>query len=122
MKRDDMMDLLVGMAVVVMGYALFKQFKPGAPGSSALTPVFSGNAPTNPSQGVPFDSANPGALISLVDLLRGTVHDIMTGDNRGETPATVYEIGQSVIEEQYPGSTTPYRNGNSIVRNPDAYW
>lgn len=125
MNKDDIQDVLVGLAVVALGYALFKHFKPGAVGAgmviAAPAAPYAASYPLATNNGVPYDTANPGQFIRLADLLRGTVHDIVTGDTRGNTPSTIYEIGQSAIEQQYPGSTTPYRNGDSVIRT-DAYW
>lgn len=126
MKKEDIEDILVGLAVVALGYALYKTFRPGGAAAAGMviaapSAPFAASYPLATNSGVPYDTANPGAFIRLADLMRGTVHDIVNGDTSGNTPATIYEIGQSAIEQQYPGSTTPYRNGDSVIRT-DAYW
>ena len=46
MKKQDIQDLMMGAAVVVVGFMLYKQFKPGASGTAgtagALQPIVGG--------------------------------------------------------------------------------
>jgi len=70
MTRDDMHDLALGAALVILGYALYKHFQAGQPlpasTSNAVGAVennYTTSGPTSP-------------YTSLTDLLSGTVHDI----------------------------------------------
>lgn len=70
MTRDDMHDLALGAALVILGYALYKHFQAGQPlpastanAVKAVENNYTTSGPTSP-------------YTSLTDLLSGTVHDI----------------------------------------------
>lgn len=72
MTRDEMHDLLTGVAVAVLGYALYQHFKtkPTMPAAPTVT---------TPAQAVEnnYTTSGPASpFTSMVDLLTGTVHDI----------------------------------------------
>lgn len=81
MKRDDMNDILMGVAVVALGYALYRAFKPAAapaprnagvvgPGAQTQMPVYQGPQ----QQQAPAYTGSP--FTALTDLFTGAVHDI----------------------------------------------
>lgn len=115
MNKEQIQELMMGAAIVALAYALWQHFKKAPNGTAGLPATGSGAALNT---GVPFDTANPGQLIRLSDLLAGTVHDIATGDTAGESTATVGEINQSVLDEAYGIDST----ATSVVKQPGAYW
>jgi hypothetical protein len=70
MTRDDIHDLALGAALVILGYALYKHFQSGQP-----LPASTANAVTDVENN--YTTSGPTSpFTSLTDLLSGTVHDI----------------------------------------------
>lgn len=93
MNKDELHELLLGVALVALAYAVYKHMNTAAPASLPATSV---KLPTaiNPSQGVAYNPANPGAYITIDNLLAGTVHDLATtpGGTAGYIPSTDDQI------------------------------
>ena len=82
MNKSDIQDLIMGAAVVGLGYVLYSQFKPGARASNGaaiggLSPILGGQiTPTyNPMYGAPYDQNTVHGSFHLADLLSGTTSD-----------------------------------------------
>jgi hypothetical protein len=126
MKRDDIHDLLIGAALVGLAYAFYRHSKvAGAARSTAATAAgvpYSGTDPTKVNSGVSYDPANPGQALSLSDLLRGAVHDVLsTGSAYGGTASSSDIVGQAVTDAVNPNDV----GGDvvdSVVRVPGALW
>lgn len=70
MSKDEMHDLALGAALVILGYALYKHFKAGQPLPASTAAAV--NAVENN-----YTTSGPASpFTSLTDLLTGTVHDI----------------------------------------------
>lgn len=106
MKKEVIYDIAIGAAIVALGYALWQHFKGGAPAA------FSVSNPLNPAPGVSVNPANPGAFMTLADMLKGAVHDVVTGIDPNTIPKTT-DIFSSVT-----GYTAP----DSVVKVPGALW
>lgn len=117
MNKDQLHELLMGVAVVALGYALYKHFKPAAKAPAGAPAPSVVRVPTaiNPSQGIAYNPANPGQYISINDLLAGTVHDLATtpGGTAGYIPST---------DEQISAVTGYDTSGNDSIVKPDAWW
>ena len=76
MNKNDIQDLVMGVAVVALGYALYTQFKPGK-AKGALSPILNGQIGTsyNPMQGAPYDQNTALGSFGLAGLLSGTTND-----------------------------------------------
>lgn len=67
MNRDDLNDLLMGVAVVALGYAVYSHFKPAAKAKAAQVAA----APDTPKAALlPYSS------LSLDQLLYGAANDV----------------------------------------------
>lgn len=81
MNKQDIQDLVMGAAVVGLGYVLYKQFKPGAAmtgtGTGTLSPILGGQiTPTyNPMYGAPYDPNTVSGQFGLAGLLSGTTNE-----------------------------------------------
>ncbi len=82
MNKQDIQDLIMGAAVVGLGYVLYSQFKPGAKAGQGaaiggLSPILGGQiAPTyNPMYGAPYDPNTVHGSFGLAGLLNGTTND-----------------------------------------------
>ena len=80
MNKNDIQDLVMGVAVVALGYALYTQFKPGKTAGGAmgaLSPILNGQIGTsyNPMQGAPYDQNTALGSFGLAGLLSGTTND-----------------------------------------------
>ncbi|WP_300752655.1 hypothetical protein [Janthinobacterium sp.] len=78
MKKQDIQDLIMGAAVVGLGYVLYKQFRPGAAvGGSSLSPILGGQITSsyNPMYGAPYDQNTVLGQFGLAGLLNGTTSD-----------------------------------------------
>src|SRR5437016_2633762 len=109
MNQQQTQELALGVAAVVLAYALWRHFKPGS-GTAKKTIDQFGQLPTvqnpfpNENQG--YDQTNPGALVSISDLLKGVISDKTAGvDSFGYIPTNA-EIVSSVM-----GDPAPYGNG-----------
>lgn len=74
MTKNDMQDMLMGLAVVALGYALYAHFKPAA-GSAKVTRAASVatafDAPNyDPTFGAPYNANTPSGYMKITDLLR----------------------------------------------------
>ena len=96
---QNMTSAAVGVAAVVLAYALYETFKkPAAVGSASIAPV-------NPGGG--FTSVAPGEYLSTDQLIYGAA----TG-----SPYDSYASTDSLI------NATIYGNGRSVVKLPGAPW
>ena len=80
MNKNDIQDLVMGVAVVALGYVMYTQFKPGkvAGGAAgALSPSLNGQIGTsyNPMQGATYDQNTALGSFGLAGLLSGTTND-----------------------------------------------
>jgi hypothetical protein len=114
MTRDDIHDLIIGAAVVALGYALYQHFKD----RKAATPgAFAKIDPMNVDHGFGYDPMNPSDYISLADLLRGTVADSIypAGAAAATRMPTTADLFGTVVAEQYgtdyEPQTGPYKAG-----------
>ncbi|MGZ4837642.1 MAG: hypothetical protein ACXVZR_03770 [Terriglobales bacterium] len=72
MSKDEVHELLMGAALVALGYALYQHFKT-KPATAPMPAI------TTPAQAVEnnYTTTGPSSpFTSLTDLLTGTVHDI----------------------------------------------
>jgi hypothetical protein len=119
MSKEEMHEILLGVAVVALAYAFMKHAKavPKVPA------VFANKSPIYAAPGTPYDPANPAQFVTVKDLLNGSVHDIITGDTSSSAIPTVNDIIGSTIDS---GPTYNEQRGfvsqDSVVRNPNAYW
>lgn len=106
-----------GVSQVVGGLvgSLFNMFK----NSTSVPPTFTVYDPTRPSEGVPYDPADPGTYVPLQDLVNGSVHDYMTGDRSSWDIPTTSDIFKDATEDYYKGG---YDGVDTVIRNPGAYW
>ncbi len=81
MKKDEIQDVIMGIAVVALGYALYTKFKGG--GVSKYAAAQGGQyagVPTNPTYapgfGAPYNPDTVAGSMGLAALLAGTVGDI----------------------------------------------
>ncbi|MES2367195.1 MAG: hypothetical protein V4563_15060 [Pseudomonadota bacterium] len=96
MTREEMHDLLLGVIVVALGYAVWMTTKPRA----QQMPLTQDQAQARtaaaqvPAQGTStYNPANPAQSLNLASLLSGAVHDISSpSDNAGEDIPTTSEI------------------------------
>lgn len=96
MNKDEIQELILGVAVVALGYALWKNFKGGA--VAVGTKSSAGGVTV-----APYGAVSP--FTSLTDLLSGTTHDIGSFN------------GQNYLAQMEAGS--PWGNG---PRQPGALW
>ena len=81
MNKQDIQDLIMGAAVVGLGYVLYTQFKPGAKTTGAaiggMSPILGGKIGPyyDPMYGAPYDQNTVGGSFSLAGLLSGTSND-----------------------------------------------
>ncbi|OHV95926.1 hypothetical protein AKG95_13685 [Janthinobacterium lividum] len=80
MNKNDIQDLVMGVAFVALGYAMYTQFKPGKTAGGAmgaLSPILNGQIGTsyNPMQGAPYDQNTALGSFGLAGLLSGTTND-----------------------------------------------
>lgn len=76
MNKQDIQDLIMGAAVVGLGYVLYKQFKTKAL-TTGLSPILGGQiTPSyNPMYGAPYDQNTALGSFGLAGLLSGTTSD-----------------------------------------------
>lgn len=127
MNKEQIQELAMGAALVALGYALWTRFKPAAgAGSKTMAPIFT-KAPTLqnpfPYQNEGYDPANPGAFVSLTDLIKGTISDISTGYDNFSYQASGSEILSSIMGDaptysQQRGDT----GAGSVVRINNGEW
>lgn len=88
----------MGAAVVVVGFMLYRQFKPGAAGTSALQPIVGGQiTPTyDPMFGAPYNADTVAGRIGLADL--------WTGINKNTLSGTGYDYLGSITNPQLTGN------------------
>ena len=86
--------------------SIFNAFK-----NTSILPTWQTYDPTKPSEGVPYDPADPGAYVPLQDLVNGTVHDYATGDRSSYDIPTTTDIF---------GDVTGSSGGGFM--GPGAYW
>ena len=82
MNKSDIQDLIMGAAVVGLGYVLFSQFKPGAKAgqvaaTGGMSPILGGQIGTsyNPMLGAPYDQNTALGSFGLAGLLSGATSD-----------------------------------------------
>ena len=98
MNKNDIQDLVMGVAVVALGYALYAQFKPGKTaggGAGALSPILNGQIGTsyNPMQGAPYDQNTALGSFGLAGLLSGTTNDWTYGGKDYLSTITSQRLG-----------------------------
>lgn len=101
MKKDEIHELIMGLAVMALGYALYTRIKSGA----AATGGQYAGVPTNPvyGQGVgaPYNPETVAGSMGLAGLLAGTVGDIgaYNGVNyvAGMTDTAIAGIGKDSV-------------------------
>lgn len=101
MNKDQIQELMMGVAVVALGYALYKHFKPGAAVATKAAAVSTASA-----GGPAFAYGASSPFTSMKDLLTGTVHDF--GEYQGENYLADMESSAPV-----------YGNGPRV---PGGYW
>lgn len=76
MNKQDIQDVIMGAAVVGLGYVLYKQFKTKTL-TTGLAPILGGQIGTsyNPMQGAPYDQNTALGSFGLAGLLSGTTND-----------------------------------------------
>lgn len=76
MNKQDIQDVIMGAAVVGLGYVLYKQFKTKTL-TTGLAPILGGQIGTsyNPMQGAPYDQNTALGSFGLAELLSGTTND-----------------------------------------------
>lgn len=103
---DKMTNVIMGVSVVVLGYALLQHFKgSGAAGGRSVlggtgAPI-SGNDPTRPDPGYGYDPYNPGDLILSKDLINGTIADYYAGQKAGDEIPWSGDLINSTIGDYY---------------------
>jgi hypothetical protein len=112
MNKETLYDLAMGVALVALSYALWQHFKTGA---TATPGTFTNMDPTKPDNGLGYDPYNPGEFISLTDLLKGTVADVIHNQTAGDAiPTTTDLIGSATADyygTDYQPTTAPYKPG-----------
>lgn len=93
MNKDQIQELMLGVAVVALGYALYKHFKPGAKVAAPVSVAKAG--------GAAFAAGEPSPFTSMKDLLTGAVSDFGAYDGNNyladiEAAAPVYGNGPRV--------------------------
>lgn len=112
------MQLVAGVSVVVLGYALYQHFKGKLPGLGGAAGSawgknsfgeipFLKNDPTDPYQGYGYDPNNPGELLLLKDLIPGTIADYYAGQRAGDAIPSVSDLFDSVLSETYGSKSRP---------------
>ncbi|GGI16887.1 hypothetical protein GCM10008066_06210 [Oxalicibacterium faecigallinarum] len=71
--------------------------------------------PINPLAGTSYDPANPGAYIPNSQLINGTIHDVLTGNNSSYQTPTISAITDSVL-------TGGANQNRPVMANPNAWW
>lgn len=107
MKKDEIQDVIIGIAVVALGYALYTKFKGGSVSQYAAAAPGGQYAgvPTNPTYGAgfgaPYNPETVAGSMGLAGLLAGTVTDIgaYNGVNyvAGMTDTAVAGVGRDSI-------------------------
>lgn len=80
MNKDQINELLTGVAAVALAYALYKHLKPGSSGAVVPSPAAIKAAAADAAQaaqaGPAFAYGAPSPFTSMTDLLTGTVNDM----------------------------------------------
>nr|DAD55503.1 MAG TPA: hypothetical protein [Corticoviridae sp.] len=127
MTKDKIYDVALGVAAVVLLYAVVRKKMPrasgGTGGGNSGGSVFSTWNPFNPDPGITYDPANPAQFISLSDLIKGTVNDFFTGNSGTQYP-WLSDIKQQAVEDYYGNTTSgnSARDNGSVVFKPGTYW
>jgi hypothetical protein len=89
MNKEQLHEMLLGLALVALGYAIYQHTKKASKQTQLKAPSV-----VAPSQGIAYNPANPGAYITLDNLIAGTVHDLATtpGGTAGYIPSTDDQI------------------------------
>lgn len=76
MNKNDIQDLVMGVAVVALGYVLYTQLKNGKV-RSGQSPILGGKiGPTyDPMQGAPYDKNTAMGSFGMAGLLSGTTNE-----------------------------------------------
>jgi hypothetical protein len=126
MKKDEVHEIILGVALVALAYALLKHHKQNGNGTGMNNVLnvdrspLSGNDPTRPAQGQAYDPISPAAFVTVADLLRGSVHDIVNNDQSATAIPMVGDVvSQAVTDYTNPGGVGPQ---DSVIRVPGAYW
>lgn len=119
MKTDDLMviGLVGGAALLIAKAAGFSMGSLASGGGTTAARSFAQSIwnPINPLQGTSYNPANPGAYIPNSQLINGTIHDIMTGNQSSYFQPTISAITDSVLT----GGQKPQQ---TVIKNPGAWW
>lgn len=103
MTKDQVQELMMGAALVALGYALWQHFKRPASPAAATSQA----AAQQQAGGAEFAYGEPSPFTTLQDLLSGAVHDI--GSWNGENYLADLEAA-------------PATAGGAGPRVPGGYW
>lgn len=123
MTKDKMYDLALGVAAVVLIYAVMGTRKTASVNPATGGSVFGTWNPLNPNNGTPYDPANPAKFISLSDLMKGSINDFFTG-NAGTQVPMLNDIKNQAISDYYGNTSSgnKARDNGSVVFLPGTYW
>lgn len=115
MNKEQMQELMMGVALVALAYALYQHFKANGTIKTRAPGQLASGDPTRPDAGYGYDPYNPGDFIKWADLLKGTVADVITGQTAGFDIPTTKDLFGTLIAEQngttYQPTAAPYKEG-----------
>ena len=99
MNKQDIQDLVMGAAVVAVGFILYKQFKrPAATAGSGLAPFVNDQVTSyyDPTLGAPYNTESVAGRMGLADL--------WSGINQNSYSGTGYDYLGSITNPQLTGN------------------
>jgi hypothetical protein len=111
MNKDQVQDLILGVALVALGYAVWQHFKDKLPArsSNAAPATFTTNNPTKPDHGFGYDPYAPAEFLTVAELTRGTIADWFSGTKAALEIPTVDGLIAAETQEFY---NVPERPGD----------